>query len=179
MTETTQDRRPQDTVVVATTTEQYAAFGELVVEYSGWLQARYSDVPGLVDDVAAEQSMSDELDHLPEKYGPPHGLTLLALRDGQVTGGVAYRDLHDGTCEMKRLYVPERFGGRGTGRLLAQALIESATSAGFTLMRLDTGFQNHEAIAMYESLGFVPCPPHVTYPPHLAPHIRFFERPLT
>jgi putative acetyltransferase len=176
---TPSDSAPRDTVVVATSPGDYSAFGALIVEYSDWLLARYADVPGLIDGVAAEQSMSDELDHLAEKYGPPEGLTLLARRGDQVTGGVAYRDLHDGTCEMKRLYVPERFGGRGTGRQLAVALIESATSAGFRLMRLDTGFQNREAIAMYESLGFVECDPHVDYPPHLAVHIRFYERVLS
>ena len=169
---------PADEVVVATTAEHYAAFGALIVEYTQWLQARYTDVPGLIDGVGAQQSMGEELDHLPEKYGPPEGLTLLAYRGEDVAGGVAYRDLHDGTCEMKRLYVPETFGGRGTGRLLCTSLIDAATDAGFTLMRLDTGFRNDEAMSMYASLGFVACDPHVVYPPHLGQHIRFFERPL-
>jgi GNAT superfamily N-acetyltransferase len=178
MTGTAPTSPPADSVVVATTSEHYAAFGALIVEYTDWLRARYADVDGLIDGVGAQQSMGEELDHLPEKYGPPEGLTLLAYRGEHVVGGVAYRDLHDGTCEMKRLYVPERFGGRGTGRLLTTSLIDAATDAGFTVMRLDTGFRNDEAMTMYASLGFVACDPHVDYPPHLAQHIRFFERPL-
>jgi GNAT superfamily N-acetyltransferase len=178
MSEAARATLPADAVVVATTSEHYAAFGALIVEYTEWLRVRYSDVTGLIDGVGAQQSMDEELDHLTEKYGPPEGLTLLACRGDDVVGGVAYRDLHDGTCEMKRLYVPERFGGRGAGRLLCTSLIRAATDAGFSVMRLDTGFRNDEATAMYASLGFVACDPHVDYPPHLAQHIRFFERPL-
>lgn len=167
-----------ETVVVATTDSDYDAFAGLIREYEEWLYRRYIDVPGLIDGVRSHQALDAELADLRGKYGPPEGKTLLAVRDGQVSGGVAYRDLHDGSCEMKRLFVPDRFQGHGTGRLLCHALIAAATADGYGLMRLDTGYLNSEAIAMYESMGFRECPPYHEYPENLAPHLRFMELPL-
>jgi ribosomal protein S18 acetylase RimI-like enzyme len=103
---------------------------------------------------------------------------LLARRDDVVTGGIAYRDLGAGVCEMKRLFVPDRFHGRGIGRRLCLALMDAALSDGYRLMRLDTGTHNDEAIAMYESLGFRECEPFHDYPVDLLAHLRFMERPL-
>lgn len=167
-----------DTIVVARTPSDYGAFAALIREYWDWLVARYAEHPGLIDQIGSHQGLEDELSAVPSKYGPPEGKTLLAVRDGQVSGGVAYRDLHDGSCEMKRLFVPDRFQGRGTGRWLCEALVAAAAIDGFSLMRLDTGYLNAEATRMYESMGFRPCPPYHDYPPELVPHLRFMERPL-
>ena len=165
-------------IVLATTDEQYAEFGSLIREYWGWLHVRYAEVPELMNDVAAHQGLDEELASLSARYGPPEGKVLLAVRDGQVVGGVAYRDLHDGSCEMKRLFVPERHQGHGTGRLLCRDLIELATADGYALMRLDTGYENTEALAMYASLGFSECPPYHDYPEHVRKHLRFLAKPL-
>jgi GNAT superfamily N-acetyltransferase len=167
-----------DSIVVATTASEYETFAALVREYWNWLLARYADHPGLMEGIGTHQGLQDELNAVATVYGPPEGRTLLALRDGQVSGGVAYRDLHDGSCEMKRLFVPERFQGYGTGRMLCEALIKAASDDGFRLMRLDTGYLNAEAMLMYESMGFSPCPPYRDYPPEVLPHLRFMEKRL-
>ena len=168
-----------DEVTVATIDADYEAFGELVREYWNWLEARYADLPGFINSIAQHQTLEAELSALRETYGPPEGRVLLARRDGVPVGGIAYHDMGDGTCEMKRLFVPERYQGRGTGRLLCNALLLAATVDGFRLMRLDTGRQNEEAIRMYETLGFYECSPYREYPPDLLKNLRFMERPLT
>jgi GNAT superfamily N-acetyltransferase len=167
-----------DSIVVATSASEYGAFGALIREYWDWLLARYAVHPGLMEGIGAHQGLEDELSTVATVYGPPEGKALLATRDGQVSGGVGYRDLHDGSCEMKRMFVPERFQGHGTGRLLCEALMTAAADDGFRLMRLDTGYLNAEAMQMYVSMGFSPCPPYRDYPPELLPHLRFMERPL-
>jgi ribosomal protein S18 acetylase RimI-like enzyme len=172
------DAEMPDEIAEATTDEDYAAFGALIREYWEWLQSRYADVPGLVDNVGGYQALDAELMSLPATYGPPKGRTLLARRDGEVVGGVALKDLGDGSCEMKRLFVPERFHGGGTGRRLCGALLDMAVADGYRLMRLDTGSHNTEALAMYESLGFREGPSYHDYPAELVPHLRFLERPL-
>jgi len=167
-----------DKIVVATTDGDYEAFGYLIREYWDWLHARYADLPGFVDAVGGYQALDAELKALPENYGPPEGKVLLAMRNGQVSGGIAYRDRHDGSCEMKRLFVPSRFQGHGTGRLLCQALLDIAADEGYSVMRLDTASQNSEALAMYKSLGFEECLAYHEYPTDLMTHLRFMEKSL-
>jgi ribosomal protein S18 acetylase RimI-like enzyme len=165
-------------IAAAESDDDYAAFGELVREYWGWLHDRYENVPGLIDGVGGHQALDDELGSLRVKYGPPAGLVLLARHDDVVTGGIAYRDLGGGVCEMKRLFVPDRFHGQGIGRRLCLTLMDAAVSNGYHMMRLDTGAHNDEAIAMYESLGFRECDPFHDYPAELLVHLRFMEKSL-
>jgi GNAT superfamily N-acetyltransferase len=164
-----------DSIVVATTRGDYESFGVLIREYWDWLRSRYAD---MVDAIGDHQGLTEELNNLSTVYGPPGGKTLLAVRDGEVVGGIAYRDLGAGACEMKRLFVPVRFQGRGTGRLLCETLLQAAASEGYDVMRLDTGEKNSEALVMYESLGFRPCPAYHDYPPQLMAHLLFLEKHL-
>jgi len=168
-----------DEIVVATTDVDYAAFGGLIREYWDWLKTRYADLPGFVDAVGGHQALDAELSSLSDKYGPPAGKVLLAKREALVIGGIAYRDMGEGACEMKRLFVPDRFQGNGTGRRLCQALLDTATADGYRVMRLDTGNQNAEAMFMYESLGFREVPPYHQYPADLMTHLRFMEKSLS
>ncbi len=167
-----------DRIHAASTDQDYAAFGALVAEYVEWCRHRYQEHAGVVDRIFGYQALDDELAHLATKYGPPNGVTLLAMRAAEVQGAGAYHRLGDGACELKRLFVPDRCRGRGTGRRLCNALMESARTEGFTRMRLDTGSLFTEAISMYRSLGFVECAPYQTYPPELMSDIVFMERSL-
>jgi len=167
-----------EAIVAAACSADYDAFGALVSEYVAWCRARYQHDAWFVDQAFGHQGMADELRDLATTYGPPNGRTLLASCDGTLAAGGAYRRLSDGTCEMKRLYVADRFRGRGLGRRLGSALIESARAEGCALMRLDTGNLLQEAIALYESLGFRRCAPHRSYPPDLLRYLVFMELPL-
>jgi GNAT superfamily N-acetyltransferase len=162
----------------AVTPADFKAFGELVAEYVEWCRTRYRHDQTFVDEVFGYQSLSSELDSMFAAYSPPNGKTLIALRDGIVSGGVAYKDLGDGSCEMKRLFVPDRFKGQGTGRRLCAAIVATAHEDGFRLMRLDTGRLFEEAIAMYRSFGFQECRPHHEYPPPLREQLVFMELSL-
>jgi ribosomal protein S18 acetylase RimI-like enzyme len=173
------ERSVSDLICTATTASDYESFAALVTQYVEWSRRRYQGDTWFIEQVFGHQSLASELPTLSTKYGPPNGKTLLASRDGQVVGAGAYRDLGDGICEMKRLYVGEQFHGRGTGRKLCEALIATAREDGFKLMRLDTGNLLKEAIAMYRSIGFRECPPYHDYPAKLMPYLIFMEMPLT
>ena len=167
-----------EVIRTATSAEDYQAFARLVAEYVEWCRARYQADAWFVSQVFGHQSLATELEALSTSYGPPNGVTLLAVRDGQVCGGGAWRRLSDVSCEMKRLFVPDRFSGHGTGRRLCNALVGSARDQGFQVMKLDTGNLLKEAIALYQSIGFMACPPYHAYPKELMLYLVFMEMQL-
>jgi ribosomal protein S18 acetylase RimI-like enzyme len=67
-------------------------------------------------------------------------------------------------CEMKRLYVRRAFRRFGLGRLIAQALMDHATEAGYSVMLLDTLDDMEAARELYGSLGFEEIPPYYYNP---------------
>lgn len=109
------------------------------------------------------QGFEEELAGLPGAYAPPGGLMLLASVDGAIAGCGAFRPLPDAdypnACEMKRLFVRPAFRRFGLGRVLAEALMDRATEAGYSSMLLDTLDDMEAARGLYESLGFVEVPP--------------------
>jgi GNAT superfamily N-acetyltransferase len=105
-------------------------------------------------------------------YGPPRGFFLLAWHKEEVAGGVGLRRLESEVCEMKRLFVYDKFKNKGVGRSLCMALIRKATDLGYEKMRLDTLGRMKAAIRLYESLGFKEIKPY-RFNPH--PSTRYME----
>lgn len=156
----------------------YKAISQLIAEYVLWLRSRYEKDNWFITEVLDKQSLSSELESLPTMYGSPNGRAFVAFQDNEVVGCGAYRRLVDGTCEMKRVFVPQRYQGAGLGRRICTTLIFAAREDGFQLMRLDTGSIMNEAITMYQSFGFRQCPPYYDYPENLLPYFVFMELSL-
>ncbi|HTP74775.1 MAG TPA: GNAT family N-acetyltransferase [Burkholderiaceae bacterium] len=114
------------------------------------------------------QNFEDELAALPGEYGAPRGALLLATVNGELAGCGACRALPDvdyaNACEMKRLYVRPGFRGLGLGRVLAQALMDHAIRAGYSVMLLDTLDDMEAARGLYRALGFEEIPPYYFNP---------------
>jgi putative acetyltransferase len=163
----------------ATTNEDHAAFGALVREYLEWAMDRHRDVRWFFEMAVSHQALDQELKALPRPYDPPNGVILLADDGGEIKGGVAYKRLADGVCEMKRMFVPARFHGQRVGRKLCEALIARARDDGYALMRLDTAVRFTEAIALYLSVGFAECAPYIDYPARMDGMMVFMELPLS
>jgi GNAT superfamily N-acetyltransferase len=84
--------------------------------------------------------------------------------------------MEPGAVEVKRMYVRESFRGRGLGRRILDALESIARERGITRLRLETGIGQPEAIALYQSAGYVPIE---TYGEHLGNELsRCFEKGL-
>ena len=114
------------------------------------------------------QNFDAELANLPGDYAVPQGALLLAFVDDELAGCGAFRPLPDvdyaNACEMKRLYVRRAFRRFGLGRMLAQALMDRATEAGYSVMLLDTLDDMESARGLYASLGFETIPPYYFNP---------------
>lgn len=114
--------------------------------------------------------------HLNALYNPEnrHGLSVAALLDPAITFLVARWDgipvgcggvllvPGDGSdvayAELKRMYVDPQWRRRGVAQALLRELERVALVQGFTIVRLETGIYQPEAIHLYEHAGFTRCP---------------------
>ena len=150
----------------------------LIRGFLAWHHERHVEDRDLIDRYFDERAFEAELAGLPGKYAPPEGSLLVAYHDGQPVGCVALRDLGDGMCEMKRMFVPVAFRGLGIGRALADQVLADARAAGYRLMRLDTSHRQAEAMRVYEAAGFRRIPPYYELPQDMKDWLVFFELEL-
>ena len=78
--------------------------------------------------------------------------------------------------ELKRMYVRPQFRGSGFGKFMIGHLAAYAREHGVKLLRLETGINQHEAIGLYERMGFERIPPFGAYAQD--PLSLFFEKPI-
>jgi len=65
--------------------------------------------------------------------------------------------------EIKRMYVRPQFRGLGFAKLMLDHLADYARANGITLLLLETGIHQREAIGLYEQWGFNRIPPFGPY----------------
>src|SRR5450631_3260754 len=140
------DASPEITILCAAAQPMLEPARELLREYAGSL-----------DIDLCFQDFDAELASLPGDYAAPSGQFLLAFVDGALAGCGGLRALADvdyaNACEMKRLYVRPAFRRFGLGRALAQALLDEARRAGYSVMLLDTLDDMESARGLYAALG--------------------------
>jgi putative acetyltransferase len=79
-------------------------------------------------------------------------------------------------AELKRMWVSHEHRGKGIAQALLGEMERAAVSFGATVVRLETGYLQHVAIALYARAGYVQCPPFGDY--QLDPNSVFMERAL-
>lgn len=101
----------------------------------------------------------------PREFASPNGRFVLGVdddADGEpaAMGGWRWRpDLDarfdgDRVAEVKRMFVPPRFRGRGHARDVLAFLEATAYADGVERLVLETGLMQPDAIALYESAGY-------------------------
>lgn len=122
-------------------------------------------------DTAEAKALIEELDaHLNGLYRPEnrHGLSLTALQDesvvflvarwdGVAVGCGAVKFVKGDYAEVKRMYVMPRWRGRGVAQALLGHLERLAHQKGLSVLRLETGIYQPEAVRLYERAGFSRC----------------------
>lgn len=89
-----------------------------------------------------------------ERYFPPDGRVLLAMRESQPVGIARLKRLREGVSKVKRMYVRPEFRGKGIGRSLLEAILNEARQIGYPTVRLDSACFMQAAQALYRSAGF-------------------------
>ncbi|MDR1121075.1 MAG: GNAT family N-acetyltransferase [Dysgonamonadaceae bacterium] len=125
------------------TDEEIVGAKQLIVAYIQWLSQDLSF-----------QNIDDELSTFPEKYSEPEGTFLIAKENNEIVGCVGIKKLENGICEMKRLFVNDRYRGNGTAKKLVEMIIEEAKLKHYERMRLDTLDTMKEALNIYRKNGF-------------------------
>jgi len=147
-------------------------------------------VPAATDEV---RQLLAELDEALSGYLPEqrHALSVDALFEDSVRffavrldgvaigcGGVAF---YDGFAEVKRMYTRPTARRKGVAATLLRRLEAEAREAGHSVLRLETGMYQAEAIGFYEREGFEECAPFGDYlalsPKALATSV-FYEKSI-
>jgi len=87
----------------------------------------------------------------------------IAAFDGDRPIAIASFKRAEDYVEIKRLYVPKPHRGKKLAVRLMIVLQKTALSEGYPEARLETGVHQHEAIALYEKLGYERTVPFGTY----------------
>jgi GNAT superfamily N-acetyltransferase len=132
----------------------------------------------IVDRYFDDATYARELADLRAHYGPPQGCVLLAVEGEEAVGAVCLRSLDDEACEMKRLFVPEQYRGKGIAKAMLNVLFNAARERHYRFMRLDTGSFMTEALSLYGSFGFERIPPYYPVDETLAREFVFMEKKL-
>ena len=90
----------------------------------------------------------------PTEFIPPDGLFVVAYREGAPVGCGGFKRIEQQRAEIKRLYVGPRGRRGGMARRILEHLETAAREAGFIAVRLDTGNQQPEALALFRSTGY-------------------------
>jgi putative acetyltransferase len=120
--------------------------------------------------------------HLPlEALRAPH-IRFLVARDGDGraigSGAIALFGI-EAQCwaELKQMWVIPDARGKGVSRVILEEIEARAMHDGARWLRLETGIENHAALALYQRTGFTRCGPFGDY--QLDPLSVFMEKELT
>ena len=88
---------------------------------------------------------------------------VVAYTDHQAVGCGAFRPFDAHAVEIKRMFVHPEQRGRGIATMILDALEQWAKESGFHESILETGFNQPEAIALYQKVGYTIIPNYGPY----------------
>ncbi|UCF15670.1 MAG: GNAT family N-acetyltransferase [Phycisphaerales bacterium] len=84
---------------------------------------------------------------------------VLEDRHCEIIGAYGLYPLENQMCELRKMYLHKSHRGTGLGKFLLDNALAQARKLGFTKVTLETASVLEEAIALYESYGFVEYKP--------------------
>jgi len=89
---------------------------------------------------------------------PERGVYLVAFAYGKPVACGALRPLDAETAEVRRMFVSASARRQGIAKAILGELERHATAFGFRVLRLETGYRQLSAMALYERQGFKRIP---------------------
>ena len=142
------------------------------------------DVIGLLDALNAALAgpyTAEQRHALPaDRLFQPNIRFFVVRQNGEAVacGGIGF---YDGFAELKRMYSKPSIRGRGIAKTLLARLEMEASNAGQTLICIETGLYQHEAMRFYEGAGYCRCGafgPYAAMPPTAIETSVFYEKRL-
>lgn len=129
-------------------------------------------------DIYAQSLYPAESNHLVDldSLEQPSVHFFVARMEGEIVGCCARVDKGDGSAEIKRMFVDPEARGLRVGRSLLDFLEAHARYSGVTIVRLETGIYQPEAIGLYRKSGYRDIEPFGSYQPD--PLSLFMEKRL-
>ena len=102
----------------------------------------------------------------PKEISGPGAGFVVAWLENEAVGCGAWRPLAPGNpkmAEIKRMFVEPKARGRGISRLILSELENCARADGYSLVRLETGLRQPNALRLYDSSGYQRIEPYGRY----------------
>jgi putative acetyltransferase len=105
---------------------------------------------------AVDTALNPDLNTLWDTYSQPGTVFLVAEADGRIVGcGALIPEAGaDNTARIVRVSVAADVQGRGLGRRISQALLDSARAQGIARVLVETNADWDSALRLYQALGF-------------------------
>jgi GNAT superfamily N-acetyltransferase len=161
----------------AETSNDFEAASKLIAAMAAW-DAHETRARGMPSEGLLDLHYNQTPEQLQTKFSHPRAGLLLAWADAAPAGCAGFSRSGENAAELHKMFVQPEFRGRGAARLLMSAVLAAMKAADFSEARLETVDFMTEAISLYRSFGFVPCPPFHDVLPELAAATVFFQRPL-
>jgi GNAT superfamily N-acetyltransferase len=88
------------------------------------------------------------------EFDAPAGAFVVLLDDGKTVAGGGIRRIDENTVEVKRMWTNPDYRRQGHAMRMLRELAGLAGQLGYRTVRLETGFAQPEALALYRRLGF-------------------------
>ncbi len=137
-----------------------------------WAKKLFTAYASEIEGDICFQNFQQELQKMPEYYGPPQGALVLLQHENKPVGCIGLKGVSAEEGEIKRLYLKKQVRGKGYGKALLNKIIKIAHEKNYRKLKLDTLPAMETAIRMYQHYGFKETTPQIAESDN---SVRFFE----
>lgn len=151
-----------------------ARFNKISGEWDA-AEARAYGIPG---EIVMALFHDDDDDSLVRRFNGERGHLFIARWNGAPAGSLGFETFDDTTLELQKVFVDPHFRRKGIGQAMMQTALREAQKGAHTRMLLQTTIYMKEALSLYETFGFVRCPPFRDIPDEIKHTEVFMQRAL-